>query len=213
MQRILLWERRNNTVEPFGETVQQVYARISALRNRLDGPVVSPRHDTPGSTLNPACIASSAAMLGGHQNAASKRHARRAGGASSIERHDVAPCNFTPASVHAVDGRSGPGEHRPALHRHIHPHQQRAHRRSRPDFLTHSSAGDLCDSLVIIAPANQLRSGWSLRPSHGRASLRIGKRAHIPALRFAYVICVWVNAVEKLFSSMALHCAWPGMVP
>ena len=28
------------------------------------------------------------------------------------------------------------------------PHQQRAHRRSRPDFLTHSSAGDLCDSLL-----------------------------------------------------------------
>ena len=47
MQRILLWERRNNTVEPFGETVQQVYARISALRDRLDGPVVNPHHDTP----------------------------------------------------------------------------------------------------------------------------------------------------------------------
>ena len=41
MQRILLWERRNNTVEPFGETVQQVFARISALRDRLDGTVVS----------------------------------------------------------------------------------------------------------------------------------------------------------------------------
>ena len=41
LQRILLWERRNNTVEPFGETVQQVYARVSALRDRLDGTVVS----------------------------------------------------------------------------------------------------------------------------------------------------------------------------
>ena len=69
VQRILLWERRNNTVEPFGETVQQVYARISALRDRLDGPVVDPHHhdDNPGFTLNPACIASPAAMLGGRQ--------------------------------------------------------------------------------------------------------------------------------------------------
>jgi len=41
VQRILLWERRNNTVEPFGETVQQVFARVSALRDRLDGTVVS----------------------------------------------------------------------------------------------------------------------------------------------------------------------------
>ena len=56
MQRILLWERRNNTVEPFGETVQQVYARISALRDRLDGPVVKPCHDTPRSSLISACI-------------------------------------------------------------------------------------------------------------------------------------------------------------
>ena len=29
---------RNDRVEPFGETVQQVYARISALRNALGGP-------------------------------------------------------------------------------------------------------------------------------------------------------------------------------
>ena len=49
MQRILLWERRNNTVAPFGETVQQVYARISALRDRLDGPGVKPHHDTLNS--------------------------------------------------------------------------------------------------------------------------------------------------------------------
>lgn len=40
MQRVLLWERRNNLVPPFGETVQQVFARISALRDSLDGPSV-----------------------------------------------------------------------------------------------------------------------------------------------------------------------------
>jgi hypothetical protein len=40
MQRFLLWQRRNNTVAPFNETVQQVFARISALRDRLDGPQV-----------------------------------------------------------------------------------------------------------------------------------------------------------------------------
>lgn len=40
LQRVLLWERRNNIVPPFGETVQQVFARISALRDSLDGPAV-----------------------------------------------------------------------------------------------------------------------------------------------------------------------------
>ena len=40
VQRFLLWERRNNTVMPFKETVQQVWARISALRDSLDGPQV-----------------------------------------------------------------------------------------------------------------------------------------------------------------------------
>ena len=42
MQRFLLWERRNNTVMPFNETVQQVFARVSALRDSLDGPQVHP---------------------------------------------------------------------------------------------------------------------------------------------------------------------------
>ena len=37
-QRFLLWQRRNNTVAPFNETVQQVFARVSALRDSLDGP-------------------------------------------------------------------------------------------------------------------------------------------------------------------------------
>ena len=39
-QRSLLWDRRNNIVEPFNETVQQVMARISAFRDSLDGPQV-----------------------------------------------------------------------------------------------------------------------------------------------------------------------------
>jgi len=37
LQRFLLWQLRNETVEPFGETGQQVFARISALRDSLDG--------------------------------------------------------------------------------------------------------------------------------------------------------------------------------
>ena len=41
VERMLLWNMRNMTVEPFGETVQQVFARISALRDSLDGPQVS----------------------------------------------------------------------------------------------------------------------------------------------------------------------------
>ena len=40
-QRFLLWERHNMTVRPFVETVQQVYARISALRDGLDGPQIT----------------------------------------------------------------------------------------------------------------------------------------------------------------------------
>ena len=42
VERTLLYQMRNDTVEPFGETVQQVFARISALRDSLDGPQVSP---------------------------------------------------------------------------------------------------------------------------------------------------------------------------
>ncbi|KAL3146076.1 hypothetical protein ABBQ38_015425 [Trebouxia sp. C0009 RCD-2024] len=38
VQRMLLWQMRNYTVEPFEETVQQVFARVSALRDSLDGP-------------------------------------------------------------------------------------------------------------------------------------------------------------------------------
>ncbi|KAK9819242.1 hypothetical protein WJX81_003477 [Elliptochloris bilobata] len=38
VERMVLWQRRNNTVEPFNETVQQVFARVSAYRDRMDGP-------------------------------------------------------------------------------------------------------------------------------------------------------------------------------
>ena len=41
VERTLLYQMRNKTVDPFGETVQQVFARISALRDSLDGPQVS----------------------------------------------------------------------------------------------------------------------------------------------------------------------------
>ncbi|KAK9915431.1 hypothetical protein WJX75_009080 [Coccomyxa subellipsoidea] len=40
VQRVLLWQRRDNIVQPFGETVQQIFARISALRDSLDGPQI-----------------------------------------------------------------------------------------------------------------------------------------------------------------------------
>jgi hypothetical protein len=38
VERMLLWQRRKNIVEPFGETVEQVFARVSAMRDRFDGP-------------------------------------------------------------------------------------------------------------------------------------------------------------------------------
>ena len=41
VERTLLYQMRNATVEPFGESVQQVFSRISALRDSLDGPQVS----------------------------------------------------------------------------------------------------------------------------------------------------------------------------
>jgi hypothetical protein len=39
-ERRILWDLRNEIVAPFGETVQQVVARISATRDQLDGPQV-----------------------------------------------------------------------------------------------------------------------------------------------------------------------------
>ena len=40
VERVLLFQMRNATVAPFGETVQQVFSKISALRDSLDGPQV-----------------------------------------------------------------------------------------------------------------------------------------------------------------------------
>ncbi len=37
IQRFVLWTLRDTIIEPFGETVVQAYARISALRDELDG--------------------------------------------------------------------------------------------------------------------------------------------------------------------------------
>ncbi len=55
VQRFLLWERRNNTVQPFNETVQQVFARISALRDSLDGPQVKPPSYKLIASTNTCC--------------------------------------------------------------------------------------------------------------------------------------------------------------
>ena len=38
LQRLLLFTILNNTVPPTNETVKQVFSRISALRDSLDGP-------------------------------------------------------------------------------------------------------------------------------------------------------------------------------
>lgn len=38
VERVILWELKDEIIEPFGETVLQVFARVSALRDRLDGP-------------------------------------------------------------------------------------------------------------------------------------------------------------------------------
>lgn len=38
IERVILWELKDEIIEPFGETVQQVFARCSALRDKLDGP-------------------------------------------------------------------------------------------------------------------------------------------------------------------------------
>lgn len=38
VQRFLLWQLRDEIIQPFGETAQQAFARISAYRDRMDGP-------------------------------------------------------------------------------------------------------------------------------------------------------------------------------
>ncbi len=37
LQRFLLYQLADSTIEPFGETAQQVFARVSALREALTG--------------------------------------------------------------------------------------------------------------------------------------------------------------------------------
>ena len=58
VERTLLYQMRNETVEPFGESVQQVFARISALRDSLDGPQVSLRAAAAAAAAAHACIIS-----------------------------------------------------------------------------------------------------------------------------------------------------------
>lgn len=55
LQRFLLWQLRNEIVEPFGETAQQVFARVSAMRDRLDGPQVDDQVRTAGSFCWSCC--------------------------------------------------------------------------------------------------------------------------------------------------------------
>lgn len=38
LERVMLFDLKDKIIEPFGETAQQVFARISALRDSLDGP-------------------------------------------------------------------------------------------------------------------------------------------------------------------------------
>ena len=42
LERVMLFDLKDKIIEPFGETAQQVFARISALRDSLDGPQVQP---------------------------------------------------------------------------------------------------------------------------------------------------------------------------
>ena len=60
IERTLLWDRRDAIIEPFGETAQQVFARISAYRDSMDGEQVrSAARSGSGCAviLHCACIA------------------------------------------------------------------------------------------------------------------------------------------------------------
>ena len=46
VERMLLYQLRDAIIEPFGETAQQAFARVSALRDSLDGPQVCSHHHT-----------------------------------------------------------------------------------------------------------------------------------------------------------------------
>lgn len=40
LERVMLFDLKDKIIEPFDETAQQVFARISAMRDSLDGPQV-----------------------------------------------------------------------------------------------------------------------------------------------------------------------------
>lgn len=40
VERMLLWRMQDKIIEPFGETVLEVFARVSAYRDRMDGPAL-----------------------------------------------------------------------------------------------------------------------------------------------------------------------------
>ena len=44
LERVMLFDLKDKIIEPFGETAQQVFARISAMRDSLDGPQVCLPH-------------------------------------------------------------------------------------------------------------------------------------------------------------------------
>lgn len=44
LERVMLFDLKDKIIEPFGETAQQVFARISAMRDSLDGPQVCSPH-------------------------------------------------------------------------------------------------------------------------------------------------------------------------
>ena len=56
LQRFLLWQLKDEIVEPFGETALKVFARVSALRDRLDGPQADDQVTTVGSTPGLCCV-------------------------------------------------------------------------------------------------------------------------------------------------------------
>ena len=56
LERVMLFDLKDKIIEPFGETAQQVFARISAMRDSLDGPQVSLSHKQ--FTLQPLGVAS-----------------------------------------------------------------------------------------------------------------------------------------------------------
>ena len=55
VQRFLLYQLKNEIVQPFGETAQQVFARVSALREGLTGTGVRSLGYQPSCSLDATC--------------------------------------------------------------------------------------------------------------------------------------------------------------